>query len=111
MKEYIKNYFLGLNYKITDKRDSRISLKHNLNQKEVELLFISNLKENLSEPNFDPDRIYLYIIDESNLDSNDFEIFETYAITLPSNASIIIFSEEYIEHTMKDIWMFLNKSN
>jgi hypothetical protein len=108
MKDTIVSYFSNLNYKILDSNNESIIFKHQKTGLVVNANFIDVIKEKLPESKFDPDSKYLFFIDESNLDSNVFSQFETYSDLLPSNVSLVIFSIEYLEHTMKDIWMFLN---
>lgn len=102
------NYLTQLDYALLEEGSTAVTVRHRGHGQTVELLFVAadaNLPVNRE---WSRDRDYLIVVDEETLaQEGGVEAIEKAADSIPDNAAMIVWDEESLEHTMKDIWFFL----
>lgn len=103
----LSRYFEDLSYRQISEIDGISLYVHNKSGKE--LLVQYGLKNNnLPDLDIADNKKFLLILTEPDVNKLGFSLIESYSENLPSNAGIVFFEDDYLEHTMKDIWFFLN---
>ena len=108
MKEIFINYLKGLSYEVQEETDDIILFFHNkMNQKlKLILKYYNSSKAPVFNNDF-PGKTII-IMSNSDIDLIGIESFEKYEKEAVTDSTIIIYDESCIEHTMKDMWFFLN---
>ena len=110
MKKMLCDYFFNLNYTIEQETSGSIRFVHN-DSKQVVILDLSFYHAaNVPDLQVTGEELQIFIIDEKVVENWDMEVFEKLVIGLPANAAVIPYSNESMEHMMKDIWFFISKN-
>jgi hypothetical protein len=108
MKKATLNYFDGLKYFTESHVEEVYELKQKRTGLEVELDFSFLGQSQLPTHLEVKKHKRLIFIDATDAEKIGFEPIEGLMKKLDDHCSLVILEDEYFEHTMKDIWMFLS---
>ncbi len=108
LKLTVLNYFDELNYRLVPESDEHFHATQNRTGLQVELDFSLLDQGQLPQSQrFDKDK-KLFFMTVSDAETIGFDILEDFVLGLHEHCSLAILEEEFFEHTMKEIWMFLS---
>ncbi len=107
--ESLLNYFAQLDYALLEESSTAVTVRHRGHGQTVELLFVAGDTSLPVDHEWRPDRDYLVVLGEETLTEDGVAAIEKAADLIPENAAMIVWDEESLEHTMKDIWFFLTE--
>lgn len=107
MKDVVLNYFDELNYSVIEQTQSLYHLKQNRTGLEVEIDFSVLGQGTLPTDTAVNKHKKLFFLYVSDVETIGFEALEVFASDLNEHCSLAILEQDYFEHTMKEIWMFL----
>ncbi|MBV7296287.1 hypothetical protein [Enterovibrio paralichthyis] len=108
LKQIVLNYFDELNYRLVPASDEHYHATQNRTGLRVELDFSLLGQGRLPQcQRFDKDK-KLFFMTVSDAETIGFDILEDFVLGLDEHCSLAILEEEFFEHTMKEIWMFLS---
>lgn len=108
LKQTVLNYFDELNYRLVPASDEHYHATQNRTGLQVELDFsVLNKGKLPSDTQFEKDK-KLFFMTVTDVEAIGFDGLENFASGLDEHCSLAILEEEFFEHTMKEIWMFLS---
>ena len=105
MKEIFINYFEALNYEMQEEKEGIIYFSQKKTSQKVKLILKYYTSGKAPVFNNDFNGKTIIVMGTSDIDLIGIEYFEKLT---GADSTIIIYDENSIEHTMKDIWFFLN---
>ncbi|CAH1563097.1 hypothetical protein [Vibrio rotiferianus] len=108
MKQETLSYFDDLNYSVVTQSEAVYELKQNRTGLTVELNFSVLGKGELPTESEQKTDKKLYFIDLDDIENIGFEALEPFVVGLGEHCSMVVYEEEFLEQSMKEIWMFLS---
>ena len=109
MKSFFNSYMADLNFELETEGIHFSEFKHNKKDHTLVIFWQDFGTASIEEARSPKERDHLFIVTPEQVETIGYEVMEGLVENLPSNVSVTLYEEDTLEHTMKDIWFFLNR--
>ena len=110
MKDFFTKYLSELKYDLILDGENSTEYKNERKNHSLVILWDDLSAEAAVKTGYSTGKDHLYVVTPEQVEEIGYELMEELVQSLPPNVSVTLYEDDSLEHTMKDIWFFLNRA-